>query len=88
MGALLVACAVTALTAGQLRALILTQQSTSRRTVNDALTYDPGDYRLNLLMMNRGSCASRVRYARAAADLLPYHAAPRNALRACGVRRR
>lgn len=82
----ILALAATALTAGQLYALVVTQNSTSRRTVDQALTYDPGDYRLDLLMLARGSCASRIRYARAAADLLPYHAAPRRTLRECGAR--
>ncbi len=76
----------TAITAGQLYALIITQDSTSSRTMRAALAYDPGDYRLNLIMMNRGSCRTRLPYARATADLLPYHPAPRRALRECGVR--
>ena len=74
------------MTAGQLYALLITQESTSNATMREALVYDPGDYRLNLIMMTRGSCTRRLPYARAAADLLPYHPAPRRALRECGVR--
>jgi O-antigen ligase len=86
IGAMVLALAIAAAAAGQLYALVITQDSTSRRTVDAALTWDPGDYRLNLLMLERGSCRARIRYARAAAALLPYHAAPRRALRECGAR--
>jgi O-antigen ligase len=85
---LLTTIAVTAVTAGQLYALLITQQSISNAAMRAALAYDPGDYRLNLIMMARGSCSRRLPYARAAADLLPYHPAPRRALRECGVRLR
>ncbi len=63
-----------------------TPDSTARRTVNEALAYDPGDYRLYLLMLSRGTCGPHASYARALADLLPYHPASRRARRACGVR--
>ncbi len=84
--ALLLALGLAAMTAGQLYSLIITQQSTSRRTVNEALTYDPGDYRLYLLLVNRGTCGPRASYARALVGLLPYHPASRRARAACGVR--
>ncbi len=71
--------------AGQLTAIVLTRDSTSRATVDLALRFDPGNYRLDLLMMKRGSCHRRLPYARAAASLMPYHPAPRRALRECGA---
>ncbi len=86
LGAIVLTLGVAAATAGQLNALVLTQQSTSRRTVNEALTWDPGDYRLYLLMVNRGTCGPQASYARALVKLLPYHPASRRARGACGVR--
>jgi hypothetical protein len=86
LGAVVLTLGVGAATAGQLNALVLTQQSTSRRTVAEALTWDPGDYRLYLLSVNRGNCGPRASYARELYDLLPYHPAAKRARRACGVR--
>ncbi|HEX9109474.1 MAG TPA: hypothetical protein VF832_19670, partial [Longimicrobiales bacterium] len=86
LGAIVLTLGIAAATAGQLNALVLTQQSTSRRTVDAALTWDPGDYRLYLLMVNRGVCGPRSSYARALYDQLPYHPAAKRARRACGVR--
>ncbi|HET9985402.1 MAG TPA: O-antigen ligase family protein [Longimicrobiales bacterium] len=77
---------VTLVTGGQLAAIILTYESTSRASMERALRFDPGDYRLHLMMMRRGSCSRRVPHARAAASLMPYHAAPRQALAECGIR--
>ena len=86
LAALVLALGLVATTAGQLYALIITRDSTSRRTIDQALTYDPGDYRLYLLLLGRGSCGPHGAYARGAAHLLPYHALPRRALRQCHVR--
>jgi hypothetical protein len=49
-----------------------------------ALRLDPGNHRLHLVLARRGRCTARLPHARALADLLPYHAAPRRALAACG----
>jgi hypothetical protein len=81
-----VAAVLVAHSAGQLRAILLTRDDTSRAVVERALRYDPGNYRLHLLLARRGSCATRVRHARAAAALMPYHPFPRQAASACGVR--
>lgn len=77
---------VTLVTAGQLAAIVLTHESASRASIEHALRYDPGDYRLHLILMRRGSCARRIPHARAAVKLMPYHPAPRKALAECGVR--
>lgn len=78
--------AVLLVDAAQLAAIRITRDSTRRATVERALRLDPGNYRLHLLLAERGPCAQRVPHARAAARLLPWHPAPREALRACGAR--
>ncbi|MGD8276377.1 MAG: O-antigen ligase family protein [Gemmatimonadota bacterium] len=78
--------AVLLVDAAQLTAIRITRDSTRRATVERALRFDPGNYRLHLLLAERGPCAQRVPHARAAARLLPWHPAPREALRACGAR--
>jgi O-antigen ligase len=78
------AVAVLLLDTAQLAAIRITRDSSARSTVERALRYDPGNYRLRLLLAGRGSCRQRLEHARVAARLLPYHAAPRSALRACG----
>ncbi len=70
----------------QLAAIRITRNTTRRATVERALRFDPGNYRLHLLLAERGPCAQRVPHARAAARLLPWHPAPGEALRACGAR--
>lgn len=86
LGGIVVAAVVAAASAGQLAGILMTRDSQSRAAVEKALRYDPGDYRLELLLSRRGSCRSRIPHARAAHALMPYHAAPRHELAACGVR--
>ena len=83
---LLVTTAVLATDVAELAAIRITRDSTRRATVERALRIDPGNYRLHLMLAGRGPCAQRIPHARAAARLLPWHPAPREALRSCGAR--
>jgi len=57
-----------------------------------AAVLDPGSYRIRMLLarswVRAGRCDRAVPLARDAADLFPNHPAPRQLLRACGVRPR
>jgi O-antigen ligase len=87
-GLLLVTAAVLLLDAATLAAIRITRESTSRAAITRALRIDPGNYRLRLILATRGSCSQRLPHAQTAARQLPWHAAPRNAIRACGGRSR
>jgi hypothetical protein len=65
-------------------AIRITADSQNRAVVEHALSIDPGNYRLRLLLARNGPCRSRIEHARAALRLLPHHAAARRALAACG----
>jgi O-antigen ligase len=79
---------VTAVAAGQLIALVVAGDRPTRDRLELAVRFDPGSHRLHLLLARRGPCNARLPHARAAAVLMPYHASPRQALAACGVRDR
>lgn len=76
---LAVATALVAQSAGQLNAIRITQVGRQRDAAREALRYDPGNYRLHLLLAMRGSCD----HARAARRLLPNHEWPRRLMRNC-----
>lgn len=80
-----IAAAVSIITAGRLASLIVARDAPGRDELVLAARLDPGGHRVRLLLSRRGDCIERVRYARAAAGLMPHHEAPRRALRACGV---
>jgi O-antigen ligase len=84
VAALLLSVSLIANSASQLRSIRITARSQSRASVERALRFDPGNYRLQLLLARNGPCRSRLPHARAAARLLPNHPAPRRALSACG----
>src|SRR5690606_25346080 len=71
-------------TAGQVTAIVVAGDGRDRAAVRTATFFDPGSHRLRLLLARRGGCSARVPHARAALALMPYHDAPKLALRACG----
>jgi O-antigen ligase len=71
---------------GQLTAIRIASTHTTRAAHERAIRFYPGDHRLRLRLMQRGPCSVRVRHARVAVELMPYHPAPRRALAACGYR--
>jgi hypothetical protein len=82
--ALVIIAGLTAVTAGQVAAILITRDGGSRAALQLAARFDPGSHRLRLLLARRGSCANRLPHARAAVRLMPHHDAPERALRACG----
>lgn len=74
--------------AGHVTAIRIASTEGTRGAYQRAVQFYPGDHRLRLQLMRSGSCSRRVPHARAAAELMPYHDAPRRALAACGVRQR
>lgn len=71
--------------AGLRTAAVLVAEPTNRSSLALAARLDPGGHRTHLRLAHMGPCSARVPYARAAAELMPHHAAPREALRACGA---
>lgn len=71
-------------------AIMVAGNGSSRSALVWASRLDPGEYRLHMLLSKRpgrGSpCAAVREHAKDAAELFPYHDAPRRALRACGGR--
>jgi hypothetical protein len=64
----------------------------TRTSQEIAARIDPGSYRIRMLLarswVRAGRCDRAVPLARDAADLFPNHPAPRQLLRACGIRPR
>jgi O-antigen ligase len=71
---------------GQVAAIAIAGDGSSRARLQTAARFDPGGHRLRLLLARRGGCSVRLPHARAAYRLMPYHDAPERALRACGER--
>jgi O-antigen ligase len=63
-----------------------------RKAMERAAAFDPGSYRIRMLLgrawARAGRCDRAVPHATAARDLFPNHPAPAQLLRACGVRPR
>jgi hypothetical protein len=75
-----------AATAGQVAAILIAGDGSSRARLQLASRFDPGSHRLRLQLARRGGCSVRLPHARAAYRLMPHHDAPVLALRACGER--
>jgi O-antigen ligase len=64
----------------------------SRRAMETAAAIDPGSYRIRMLLgrawARAGRCDRAIPHATAARELFPNYPAPRQLLRACGVRTR
>jgi O-antigen ligase len=84
LAALALSAALVAATAGQVASIVVAGDGATRARVRLAARFDPGGHRLRLLLARRGPCSQRLPYARAAERLMPHHAAPARALRACG----
>jgi hypothetical protein len=63
-----------------------------RRAMETAAAIDPGSYRIRMLLgrawARAGRCDRAIPHANAARELFPNHPAPRQLLRACGIRTR
>lgn len=70
----------------RLAAVLIARERADRPRLEMAARLDPGGHRVLLLLARTGRCPSRIGHARAAADLLPFHDAPRRALLSCGQR--
>ena len=72
-------------------AILVAGSGTSRTRLVWASRFDPGDYRLHMLLARKpgreGACAAVREHATDARELFPYHEAPKRALRVCGIRR-
>ncbi len=86
LAVLLFAVTATLTGAGRLTSLLIARDRPTRADLALAARFDPGGHRVRLLLTRRGTCQERIPYARAARDLMPFHAAPERALRACGAR--
>ena len=60
----------------QLAAIRITEIGRQRTAMERAVRFDPGNYRLHLLLGMRGTCGQRLSHARAAQRQLPHHAWP------------
>ncbi len=81
--ALVLGLAFTIGATGRVAALVIARQG-QRSSLVTAARLAPGSHRLQLLLSRSGSCRQRLPHARAARRLMPYHSAPRRAVRACG----
>lgn len=68
---------------GQAAAILSAGDGWSPRQMEDALRFDPGNYRLHLLLAARSSCSVARRNALAAQRELPHHPAPPRLVRRC-----
>ena len=80
---LLVVGGLAAKSGGQAAAILLAGDGWSPRQMEDALRFDPGNYRLHLLLAARSSCSVARRNALAAQRDLPHHPAPARLVRRC-----
>ena len=85
-GAVAIAVALVLSSVGQVVAIRIAGTGSDRAALERAAHFDPGSHRLRLGLARRGGCSRRIPHARAAAALMPHHAAPRRALAACGER--
>lgn len=72
--------------AGQTRAIGLAGPGWPVERLERAVRFDPGSYRLHLMIAQRSGCPRAVPHARAAAKLFPRLPAPARRLAACGER--
>jgi hypothetical protein len=70
--------------AGQLAAIVTAGPGWPVERLTRAVRYDPGSYRLHLMIAQRTGCAEARAHARAAAGLFPLLPAPRRRLGQCG----
>lgn len=82
--------ALTARSTLQLASMMIAGSGRSTRAVEWAAALDPGSYRLHLHLARasrgRAACVRIRHHAGRASELYPFHAAPRQLLRRCGVR--
>ena len=62
--------------AGQLASIVAAGPGSPRSRLEAALRYDPGSYRLEILLALRAPCPGAAEHARRAAKLLPHHPVP------------
>lgn len=72
--------------AAQVRSIALAGPGWPVERLERAVRYDPGSYRLHLMIAQRTACARGRRHAVAAARLFPYLPAPKRRLAQCGDR--
>ena len=72
--------------AGQSRAIVVAGPGWGVDRLERAVLFDPGSYRLHLLIAQRSGCLRALPHARAAARLFPHLPAPARRLAACGER--
>ncbi len=82
--ALLVGLALVLQSTGQQLALRATRDDRRRAAVQEALRFDPMNFRLHLRLAQGASCRVRLPHAERARALLPYHEYPRRVLKECG----
>ncbi|HEV8357554.1 MAG TPA: O-antigen ligase family protein [Gemmatimonadales bacterium] len=70
--------------AGQLAAILITGPGWPVARLERAVRFDPGSYRLHLMIAQRTGCMTARAHARAAARLFPTLPAPKRRLAACG----
>src|SRR6266545_4346709 len=70
--------------AGQLAAILTAGPGWPVERLARAVRFDPGSYRLQLMIAQRTGCAEARAHARAAARLFPLLPAPKRRLAACG----
>jgi O-antigen ligase len=73
-----------ALSAGQLRSIVVAGDGSPISRLERAAAWDPGSHRLELLLAMRASCPGARTHAERAAALLPYHPWPKRLLSRCG----
>jgi hypothetical protein len=83
LGVLVFCLAVAVRSAGQLAAIVIAGPGWPVTRLEQAVRYDPGSYRLHLMIAQRTVCARARPHARAAARLFPALPAPRRRLEAC-----
>jgi hypothetical protein len=85
IAAVIVFCLAAAVrSAGQLAAMLIAGPGWPVRRLEQAVRYDPGSYRLHLMIAQRTVCARARPHARAAARLFPALPAPRKRIADCG----
>lgn len=72
--------------AAQVRAIAVAGPGWPVERLERAVRYDPGSYRLHLMIAQRTACARGKSHAAAAARLFPYLPAPKRRLAQCGDR--
>ena len=84
--ALLMTIGASLRSAGQARSIAQAGPGWPVERLEGAVRFDPGSYRLHLMIAQRTGCARGRHHAAVAARLFPYLPAPKRRLAACGVR--